>query len=283
MTWHLAVALACLALATGPMETVQARLARGDARGAAVALAGVARPDAAQSAELAAWLDAHARVAWAHGRMDEAFARAVLAQALAERAGVSLPPLDAALGGGRAWVDAESGLPIRTLPTGDSGERAAALARELVEAAEGRGAEGAWLVWAAKLLDAGVAAPAAAPRGAKETPAEAIARRRASLLQAACQARSSDATQATATLRAAAREGEATRGLALWFEGESLARDGARRDPRQASLRFAQAAAEFDASPWLRVAALRRAAAALEPIDAPEAARLRAAADKETP
>ena len=77
MTWHLAVALACLALATGPMETVQARLARGDARGAAVALAGVARPDAAQAAELAAWLDAHARVAWAQGRMDEAKANAL--------------------------------------------------------------------------------------------------------------------------------------------------------------------------------------------------------------
>jgi len=283
MSRLVASAIACLALAAGSMDTVQSRLSRGDARGAARALEGLPRPPADRVAELAAWLDAHARVAWAQGRMDEAFARAALAQAFAERAGVALPPLDAAFGGGRAWIDAETGLPVRVLPTGDSGQRGAELGRELLAAAEGRASEGAWLAWAAKLLDASVAPPAIAPRAAKETAAEAVARRRVALLQAACQARAGDAAQAGASLRAAARDGEPMRGFALWFDGEALSRDGVRRDPRLAALRFAQAAAEFDASPWMRVAALRRAADTLEPIDAPEAARLRAAADKETP
>jgi hypothetical protein len=44
-----------------------------------------------------------------------------------------------------------------------------------------------------------------------------------------------------------------------------------------------QSAAALEDSPWLRVRALERAAALLDPIDPSEAARLREAARKETP
>lgn len=274
--------LLALAGEAGPMSIVQARLARGDASGAAVALAAVSRPPVDRPGDLAAWLDAQSRIAWAQGRLDEAFARATLAQAFAERAGLTLAPLDAALGTGRAWIDASTGLPARALPAGDAGEGRGALVRELADAVA-TGPDAAWLGWVARLLDPSQPAPVAAPRPAKETPAEIIARRRASLLQAACQARSGDAAQSIPALRACLREAESARATALWFEAEALLRDGPRRDPRLASLRFAQAAAEFDAAPHMRVAALRRAAAAIDAIDPPEAARLRAAADQETP
>ena len=80
----LVIACAALAAAEQPMNLVQARLARGDAQGARAALVDVPRPADDRPAELAAWLDASARVAWARGEMDEAFALSLEALAVAE-------------------------------------------------------------------------------------------------------------------------------------------------------------------------------------------------------
>ena len=86
-----------LAAAESPVDLVQARLARGDAAGAREALAQVVEPAATDTTARATWLDANARIAWAAGEMDRAFALSVQAQVLAERAGVELPALTAAL------------------------------------------------------------------------------------------------------------------------------------------------------------------------------------------
>ena len=278
-------ATVCAALAAGevPIGVVSERLARGDARGAEIALASVAMPKSEQAPELAAWLDASARIAWSRGEMDRAFAMSLEALAVAERAGVTLPPLTATLSPGRAWLDEDFSLPLRALPTGDSGARAPHLANRLRSLPEAARPEGAWLTWGARLLDASVSAPTPAAKPARESATQALARRRAALLQAACEARSGDVRSSAAVLRAAERPGRGAEAFARWFQGEALAREAAHRDARLASLRFAQCAGAADDSPWLRVAALRRAAELLETIDPAEAARLRAAADKETP
>jgi hypothetical protein len=86
-----------------------------------------------------------------------------------------------------------------------------------------------------------------------------------------------------ASLRQPAREGSPLEGFARWFEAEALQRDARSAQPRLAALRMVQSAAALEDSPWLRVRALERAAALLDPIDPSEAARLREAARKETP
>ena len=269
--------LALIAAAQEPLQVAQARLARGDARGASRALQGSACPTIDEGAMRAAWLDARGRIAWQEGRLDEAFALCAQAVACAERAGVTLPAHQSALQSDQAWIDAASGLPPRVLPTGESGE-GASLAKSLAESPEAQEEAGAWLRLAARLLDPSrptveVAMPA---EGAK------VARRRVAFLQAALAARAGDAEAAVASVRTSARDAAALQPLCQWFEGEALLRR-ARPDPRAASLRFVQCAAALDAAPWLRSSALRRAAAALETIDPSEASRLRAAADEETP
>jgi hypothetical protein len=191
--------------------------------------------------------------------------------------------LTPAIAPGRAWLDEEFALPLRALPTGDSGQQASELAKALLALPESAKEDGAWLVWAARLLDASVAPPKVSARPAREGTPQAVAARRAGLLQAACESREGRSKTAAAVLRAAARPGRGAEGFARWFEAEGLLRDASRRDERLAALRLVQAAAAFDDSPWMRVAALRRAADTLEPIDPAEAARVRAAADKETP
>ena len=272
-----------LAVADPAMDLVQARLARGDAASAREALARVDEPAESDAAARAAWLDANARIAWAAGEMDRSFALGVQAQVLAERAGVALPALTAAFSPQRAWVDPACGLALRTLPTGDAGAQAGALASSLLALPESGQAGGAWIVCAARLLDAAVAMPPGEKvKDARETPA----RTRTALLRAACEARGGEAKVAERTLRELrelARQSRQAAPFTQWFEGELLLRDTPRRDPRLASLRFTQAAAAFGEAPWLRVAALKRAAEALQEIDPQEAARLRAAADKEIP
>ena len=271
------VVLAAVASMQEPLQVAQARLARGDANGAARAMQGVACPGVEQGAARAAWLDAQGRIAWQRGRLDEAFALCTQAVASAERAGVTLPAHQAALQPDRAWIDAASGLPMRALPTAESAERAA-LAKALAESAEAQDEAGAWLRLAANLLDPSRAAVELAMpgEGAK------VARRRVAFLQAALAARAGDAEAAVAAVRAVGRDCAALQPLCQWFEGEALLRR-ARPEPRTASLRFVQCAATLDDTPWLRASALRRAAAALDPIDPAEATRLRAAAEEETP
>lgn len=276
-----------LAAAESPMDLVQARLARGDAAGAREAMAQVTEPSATDTAARAAWLDANARIAWAAGEMDRAFALGVQAQVLAERAGVELPALTAAFSPQRAWVDPTCGVALRALPTGDAGAQAGALAVALLALPEAKQPAGAWIVCAARLLDASTPMPATEKaKEARETAAQARVRTRAALLRLACEARAGEAKVVERTLkelREFARQSRQATPFTQWFEGELLLRDTARRDPRLASLRFTQSAAAFDEAPWLRVAALKRAAEALQSIDPQEAARLRAAADKEIP
>lgn len=276
-----------LAAAESPVDLVQARLARGDAAGAREALAQVAEPADTDAAARAAWIDANARIAWAAGEMDRAFALSVQAQVLAERAGVELPALTAAFSPQRAWVDPACGVALRVLPTGDAGAQASALAAQLLALPEAKQPSGAWIVCAARLLDASTPMPATEKvKEGRETPAQARVRTRAALLRLACEARAGDAKaveRALKELRDLARQSRQATPFTQWFEGELLLRDTARRDPRLASLRFTQSAAAFDEAPWLRVAALKRAAEALQTIDPQEAARLRAAADKEIP
>lgn len=280
----------CMAIAlasAGPMDLVQARLARGDAAGAREALRQVPEPAEADVGERAAWLDANARVAWAVGEMDRAFALSVHAQVLAERAAVELPALTGAWVPKRAWVDPACGLPLRTLPTGDGGAQAAALAATLAALPEASRPGGAWIACAARLLDASRPMPAAEkPKEGRESPAQSRARLRGQLLRAACEARTGDTRSVERTLadlRQVARQVRDASPFTQWFEGELLLRDTPKRDARLASLRFTQSAAASDEAPWLRVAALRRAADAVQAVDPQEAARLRAAADKEIP
>jgi hypothetical protein len=269
--------LTAIASVQEPLQVAQARLARGDALGAARAMQGVACPGPEQGAARAAWLDAQGRIAWQQGRLDEAFALCTQAVACAERAGVTLPAHQAALQPDRAWIDAASGLPMRVLPTAESAERAA-LAKALAESVEAQDESGAWLRLAANLLDPSRATVEVAMPGESAK----IARRRVAFLQAALAARAGDAETAVAAVRAVGRDCAALQPLCQWFEGEALLRR-ARAEPRTASLRFVQCAAALDDTPWLRASALRRAAAALDPIDPAEASRLRAAAEEETP
>lgn len=276
-----------LAAAEQPMDLVQARLARGDAAGAREALAQVAEPAGTDTAARAAWLDANARIAWAAGEMDRAFALGVQAQVLAERAGVELAALTAAFTPQRAWVDPGCGVALRVLPTGDAGAQGGALAAALLALPEAKQAGGSWIVCAARLLDGSTPMPAIEKlKEGRETPAQSRARTRVALLRLACEARAGEAKAAERTLkelRELAKQSRQATPFMQWFEGELLLRDTAKRDPRLASLRFTQSAAAFDEAPWLRVAALKRAAEALNEIDPQEAARLRAAADKEIP
>ena len=101
-------------------------------------------------------------------------------------------------------------------------------------------------------------------------------------LQAAVAARSGEAEAGAMELGRLVREAPALQPMAHWFEGEASLRRST-PDPRAAELRFVQCAAALHEAPWIRVAALRRAAGALDTIDPAEAARLRAAADEETP
>ena len=273
----LALALAAAA-ADSSLETAWARLARGDAAGAEAALDGVAEPGDDRAADRTAWLDARARIAWARGQTDLSFALAMRSVAVAERARVNLPDLAPAIGPGRPWIEQDFRLPLRTLPTGDAGAQAGALAQSLLALPEARRPDGAWLVWAARLLDASVKAPGEVPGAVRDQ----LPGQRARLLQAACEARHG-ARAVTAMPSKALVAGSGAEGFARWFQAEALAREGERQDARLASLRFVQAAAAFDESPWLRVAALRRAADTLQTTDPAEAARLRDAADKETP
>lgn len=277
MRFLICMVLTAIASVQEPLQVAQARLARGDALGAARAMQGVACPGPEQGAARAAWLDAQGRIAWQQGRLDEAFALCTQAVACAERAGVTLPAHQTALQPDRAWIDAASGLPMRVLPTGASAERLA-LAQALAESVEAQDESGAWLRLAANLLDPSRATVEVA------MPAESakIARRRVAFLQAALAARAGDAETAVAAVRAVGRDCAALQPLCQWFEGEALLRR-ARAEPRTASLRFVQCAAALDDTPWLRASALRRAAAALDPIDPAEASRLRAAAEEETP
>lgn len=281
--------LACLTLllvaagADSPLDLVRVRLARGDAAAAEAALRQIAEPAADRASERAAWLDAQARVAWSRGRLDLAFARSMEAQALAERARERLPDLTPDISPGRAWVDETFRLPLRALPTGDSGTDAATLAASLRALPEASTPWGAWLVWAARLLDPSVPPPAPLVKPAHDTPEHELARRRVRLLQAACELRQGVSGATAVMPTEALKPACGAEGFARWFQAEALAREGERNDPRLAAVRFVQAAAAFDDSPWLRVAAFRRAATTLHPIDPAEAARLRAAADKETP
>lgn len=277
MRWLGLVLLVTLVAAEDPSGLAQARLARGDAAGARAVLDGVACP--AQGAGRAAWLDAQARVAWHEGRNDEAFARGALAIACAEASGLTLPTFLSAFGGGRAWLDAETGLAPRLLPTGDASD-ARALAAELRAAPEARGPEGAWISLAACLLDPSLPVPKAVDRPVPDS--AKVAKRREAFMRAALAARAGDAEAASAALRTLARDCEGIRAACHWFEAEALRRRD-RADLRLASLRFVQCAAELDDAPWLRAAALRRAADTIETTDPAEAARLRAAADQEIP
>jgi|GEM_PF-2398556 len=269
------------------MHTVQARLARADALGAQLLFTQITIPQPSDSVAYAEWLDAASRIAWSEGEMDRSFALAMQAVVLSERAGIALPPLTETLTPTRAWIDPSCALPLRVVPTGDAGANAQVLAAQLMALAEAKQPGGAWIVWAAKLLDATIAAPVAEKnKDGKQTPQQALAHRRLALLRAACEARSGDVKnvdRVLAELRMLSRPDQQTQAISRWFEGELLLRVSPRRDPQLASLRFVQAAAEADQAPWLRVAALRRAATALESIDSKEAARLRAAAEKETP
>jgi hypothetical protein len=277
MRFLICMVLTAIASVQEPLQVAQARLARGDALGAARAMQGVACPGPEQGAARAAWLDAQGRIAWQQGRLDEAFALCTQAVACAERAGVTLPAHQAALQPDRAWIDAASGLPMRVLPTGASAERLA-LAQALAESVEAQDESGAWLRLAANLLDPSRETVEVAMPGESAK----IARRRVAFLQAALAARAGDAETAVAAVRAVGRDCAALQPLCQWFEGEALLRR-ARAEPRTASLRFVQCAAALDDTPWLRASALRRAAAALDPIDPAEASRLRAAAEEETP
>ena len=257
-------------------------LDRGDAAGAGARMAEVPRP-ASDDAALASWLDARSRIAWAQGRMDQAFALGVQAVVVSERCSRELPSLTPSLTPGRTWVDEGTGLPRLLLPAGDGD--GAALAVELRELPEASRPEGAWIVCAARLLDASVPAPAT-PKDSRGGGKPTRAERRTALLQAAMQARRGEAKSAgaaAAALRSAAREGSPLEAFARWFEAEAAARGGSPADARLASLRFVQAAALADDSPWLRVRALDRAAALLETIDPQEAGRLHAASRKENP
>jgi hypothetical protein len=266
-----------LSAAVPPLEQARERLARGDAIGASRALASVPCPPVTEAAARTAWLDARARIAWHQGRLDEAFALSVQAIACAEAAGATLPPCLPAFEKGREWVDASSGLPVRLLPVA-SDPRVRELAEALANAPEASGEAGAWVRLAARLLDPTREAVQATSGDDATKPA----RRRLLFLQAALAARAGDADAAVNALRACARESASLQPLCQWFEAEAILRR-ARPDPRLAALRLVQSASALDASPWLRAAALGRAADALEPIDPAEAARLRRAALEETP
>jgi hypothetical protein len=251
----------------------------GDAAGARAALDRVARPE--DPSEAAAWMDARARVAWATGSCDAAFARSVQAVAMSEAAGRAMPALTAALTPDRSWMDPAYLLVLRAAPIGDAPTERGALAAEILALPAAGTTEGAWLVWAARLMDPSVAAPPSeAPR---ESGPPSPARRRVALLRAMAEARHGDPRslpKAIATLQAVEREGGPAAPLALWFEGEATARQGR---AREAALRFVRAAAGFTDAPWVRAAALRRAAALLREIDPQESLRLEAAARKEMP
>lgn len=279
VAWLLAIALAADPSA---LDRAWEHLDRGDAAGAAQALAVEPRPTGPDAA-LASWLDASARVAWAQGRMDRAFALGVQAVVVGERLARPVPALTPAVTPGRAWIDETCGLPHLVLPTGDGD--GPALARELMALPEAATADGAWIVFAARLLDGQVTAPDAS-RASRAAAASVGREQRLSLLQCAAEARRGGARSTNAViaaLRQPAREGSPLEGFARWFEAEALVREAKPAQARLASLRLVQSAAAFDDSPWLRVRALERAAALLDPIDPSEAARLREAARKETP
>jgi hypothetical protein len=268
-----------LALATVSTELDQAWrcLDHGDARSAAEALE-AAPPPAANDADRASWLDARARIAWARGEMDRAFALGIESVVVGERTGRQAPAMTPAIAPGRPWIDEATGLPRLLLPTGDGD--GPALARELLALPESGTPEGAWILWAARLLDEKVPAPEAARAN------RATGSRRQSLLQAAAEARrgsNRSRNAVIAALRGVAREGSGLEPFVRWFEAEAVAREGPGPEVRLAALRMVQAAAAADDNAWLRVRALERAATLLDPVDAPEAARLREAARKETP
>jgi len=275
LAWSLVAMLAWAPPAADPWPALDV----GDAADARAALDGAPRPD--DPAEVAAWMDAQARVAWATGWCDVAFARSVQAVAMSEAAGRAMPALTAALTPDRPWMDPAYLLVLRAPPTGDAPAEHAALAAEILALPAAGTTEGAWLVWAARLLDPTVAAPPSeAPR---ERGPPSPARRRVALLRAMAEARHGDPRslpKAIATLQAVEREGGPAAPLALWFEGEAMFRQGL---VRQAALRFVRAAAGFADAPWVRVAALRRAAEALREIDPQESLRLESAARKEMP
>jgi hypothetical protein len=275
--------LLAFALAAGPagLDRVWESLDRGDVQGATAALADAPRP-AGSDAELASWLDAQSRLAWAQGRMDRAFAWGVQAVVVGERSNRAFPGLTPSLTPGRAWVDEACGLPRLVLPTGDGD--GVALARELLALPEAATPEGVWIVWAARLLDGKVPAPE--NRSGRAAASDPRREQRQALLQSAVEARhggSRSTAAVVASLRQPAREGSPLEGFARWFEAEALQRDARSAQPRLAALRMVQSAAALEDSPWLRVRALERAAALLDPIDPSEAARLREAARKETP
>jgi len=266
-----------LAMAAEPagLEKAWSCLDHGDAAGAKQALVSVPEP-AGDDRTLASWLDARSRVAWAEGRMDEAFATGIRAVVVSERTGRDMPSLTPELTPARAWVDAGTGLPRLVLPTGDGD--GPALARDLTSLPEAAAAEGAWIVLAARLLDPAVTPPPDPRKAARSPRAEA----RLGFLLAAVDARRSPpagGSAVTARLKGFLTDGSPMLAAARWFEAEAAAGT----DSRLASLRFVHAAAAFDESPWLRARALERAAETIETIDPPEAARLRAAARKETP
>lgn len=276
---RLAGCMLMLALAVGPsdLERAWSCLDRGDARSAAEALE-AAPPPAANDADRASWLDARARIAWARGEMDRAFALGIESVVVGERTGRQAPAMTPAIAPGRPWIDEATGLPRLLLPTGDGD--GPALARELLALPESGTPEGAWILWAARLLDEKVPAPEAARAN------RATGSRRQSLLQAAAEARrgsNRSRNAVIAALRGVAREGSGLEPFVRWFEAEAVAREGPGPEVRLAALRMVQAAAAADDNAWLRVRALERAATLLDPVDAPEAARLREAARKETP
>lgn len=266
-----------LGLAETPLDRAQERLTRGDAFGAARALQGVECPAPEEGAARASWLDAQARIAWHQGRMERAFALSVRSIACAERAGVSLAPFLPAFVKDRDWIDPGCGLALRVLPTVQD-EAAREQAAELAGSAEAQGESGAWVRLAARLMDP--SRPAENVKVSEE--GSKPARRRMAFLQAALAARVGDAEVAAVELRKLGRETSELQPLAQWFEAEALLRRE-RPDCRTAALRFVQCAAALDDAPWIRAAALRRAAGALDTTDPAEAARLRAAADEETP
>ncbi len=279
---YLALCVACLLMAGDPgMPLVQACLSRGDALGAQQAMKNVAEPSLESSQLRAEWLDASSRLAWSRGEMDQSFAWMVEAVVLAERTGLVLPPLTESLTPDRAWMDPAFGLSLFVLPTGDRGEAAHAMAAQLLALREAAEPSGVWIAFAAKLLDESVVLPAAAkvPDTTKALPQH----RRRALLQAACESRyGKSISEARETLRGFGRDQRQALRWVRWFDAEGRAREG----PDQswmASLRFTQSAAECADAPWLRVAALRRAAKAIHSTDSSEAARLEAAANKEIP
>jgi hypothetical protein len=266
-----------LSFAVPSIEVAQERLSRGDSVGASLAMEGLECPPVTEVAARVGWLDARARIAWHQGRLDESFALSVQAIACAEAAGITLPGFMASFQKDQAWVDSASGLPTRVLPVSVDPRRRE-IAASLAQAPEAAGEAGAWVRLAARLIDPSREAVQVSVNDAIPKPA----RRRIAFLQAALAARAGDADAAGNALRASARECADLQPLCHWFEAEAMVRR-ARPDARLAALRLVQSASALDDAPWLRAAALTRAAATLEPIDPAEAARLRRAALEETP